>query len=226
MYIPTPVRLLLAGAVLYAGTYVALRVTGHVVLYDGRLLLGSWTAGPSLLDPSISDRYFHVSNFSGGLFAPLAAVDGAINSSPPFNDKGGVTPLRGKLSKKEAERHLADKPDGWTVVGGWYEHQEKGHHESYHIVLKTSTDPVASDGQLNDLAYKLSNGTPPGGPAVVEKLPHAQSIDTHTFNPDSNVFRGASTEGHWAEIVVDDSQTLALVSWGLSIPAEGETPAQ
>lgn len=226
MYLPTPVRLLLAGAALYAGTYLALRVTSHVVLYDGRVLLGSWTAGPSLLDPSISDRYFQVSNFSGSLFAPLAAVDGAINSSPPFNDKAGVTPLRGKLSKKEAERHLPDKPDGWSVVGGWYEHQEKDHHESYHIVLKTSTDPVASNGQLNDLAYKLSNGTAPGGPAVVAKLTHAQSVDVHTFSTESNVFRGAGNEGHWAEIVVDDGQLLALVSWGRSVPAEGEAAAQ
>lgn len=226
MYLPTSVRLLLAGAVLYAGTYIALRATSHVVLYDGRVLLGSWTAGPSLLDPSISDQYFHVSNFSGGLFAPLAAVDGAINSSPPFNDKAGVTPLRGKLSKKEAERHLPDKPDGWTVVGGWYEHQEKDHHESYHVVLKTSTDPVATDSQLNDFAYKLSNGTPPDGQKVIAKLPQAQSIDVHTFSADSNVFRGAGDEGHWAEIVVDDGQLLALVSWGRSVPAEGETPAQ
>ncbi|WP_038170317.1 hypothetical protein [Verrucomicrobium sp. BvORR106] len=226
MYLPTPVRLLLAGAVLYAGTYIALRVTSHVVIYDGRVLLGSWTAGPSLLDPSVSDQYFHVSNFSGGLFAPLAAVDGAINSSPPFNDKAGITPLRGKLSKKEAERQLPDKPDGWSVVGGWYEHQEKDRHESYHVILKTSTDPVASDSQLNDLAYKLSKGTPPGGAPEVQKIPHPQTIDIHTFSTESNVFRGAGHEGQWAEIVVDDGQLLALVSWGRSVPAEGEAAAQ
>lgn len=180
MYIPTSVRLLLAGALLYAGTYVALRATSRVVLYDGRVLLGSWTAGPSLLDPSISDEYFQVSSFSGGFFAPLAAVDGAINSSLPFNDKAGVTPLRGKLSKKEAERQLSDKPDGWSVVSGWYEHQEKDHHESYHVVLKTSTDPVASDGQLNDLAYKLSKGSSPGGPPVWRNFP---TPNRSTFTP-------------------------------------------
>ncbi|WP_050027334.1 hypothetical protein [Verrucomicrobium sp. BvORR034] len=226
MYLPTPVKLLLAGAVLYAGTYVALRATSHVVIYDGRVLIGSWTVGPSLLDPTISDQYFQVSNFSGALFAPLAAVDGAINSSPPFNDKAGTTPLRGRLSKKDAESRLPDKPDGWTVVGGWYEHQEKDHHESYHVVLKVSTDPVATDSQLNDFAYKLSKSSTPEGQKVIAKLSQAQSIDVHTFSANSNVFRGAGDEGRWAEIVVDDGQLLALVSWGRSVPAEGETPAQ
>lgn len=216
MYLPTPVRLLLVGVLLYAGTYIALRFTNHVVLYQNKVLLGSWNEGPSLLDASASDRFFHVSKYGGGIFTPLVKVDAAINSSSEFNDKAGTTPVRGELSKKEAESRLVEKPDGWTVVGAWYEHQEKDRHESYHVVLRTSTDPVASDGQLYRLAFKLTGASVPGGPPVVEKLPAPHTVAVHTFGTNSNIFRGAGEDGRWSEVVVDDEQLLACVSWGFA----------
>lgn len=215
MYLPRPLKLLLAGLLLYVGAYAGLRSTDHLVLYHGRLLYGSWGPHLSLLDPSASNQYFKVGSLPAFIFSPLAKLDAKLLKDQKFNDEAGTTPLQGELSKEESGRLLPDTPEGWTLVGGWFEHLEKGRHESWHAVLRTSADPVAPDSQVWELAHKLAGAPHPAGEPVVAKSQSPHVLGTHTLSVDANVFRATGPDGGWAEITVDDQQMLAGISWGV-----------
>ncbi|HSJ04163.1 MAG TPA: hypothetical protein VK956_16985 [Verrucomicrobium sp.] len=211
-----PLRNLLIVLLIYVGAYVGLRATGHLLIYDGSLFGGSWVTKKSMVDPTTSNKFFQVSNLPAGIFAPLASAEAGLSGRSAFNDTEGKTPLRGSMSKAQINKHLPDKPEMWTVLGGWFEHHKKGSKESFHVVLRTSTDQVATDSAIFEIAHKLAAISASEGDPATEKLAEDQLIDSHTLGAGSTVYRATGGEqGEWAEIVVDDTRTLACISWGM-----------
>lgn len=200
-------------ATLYAAAYCFLRVQDRFIVYRGEVFYGRWTSSQTLIAHPHRLKSFEVSKRPEVFFAPLARLELSafrlVGRNSPINYFTGTVPIHGAMKSSEVASRVQPQLSQWTLIGGWYDHLEWSDRESYHLVYH------ASEVSPEVLRNLVRFGEPDGDVIEDKALSAPKAVGGFVFPVTSVRRRCVGDEGHWREVVFDETQNLLCVTIGV-----------